>query len=142
MQLGLERHFLEAKRLTMTKMNKLTIAGWLLSVMLAGFFIMGAIMKLQSWEGKNEEMDKIGWKVATIEKIAFVEMAISVLFLIPQTEFLGAILLTGYMGGAIATHVRIGDPCYLQIGFGVLIWIAYWLRRPGVIRAAFSRQTA
>jgi hypothetical protein len=48
--------------------------------------------------------------------------------LIPATSVLGAILLTGYMGGAICTHLRAGDPFYFQIGFGILVWLGLYLR--------------
>jgi DoxX-like family len=47
---------------------------------------------------------------------------------IPRTAVLGAILLTGYLGGAIATHVRIGEPFYIQFGLGVLVWLGLYLR--------------
>lgn len=52
------------------------------------------------------------------------------LFLIPRTAVLGAILLAGYMGGAIATHVRIGEPFIMQAGVGVLAWLGLYLREP------------
>jgi hypothetical protein len=48
--------------------------------------------------------------------------------LIPQTAVLGAILVTGYMGGAIATHVRIGEPFYIQASLGVAFWLGLWFR--------------
>ena len=51
-----------------------------------------------------------------------------VLYAIPRTSVLGAILLTGYMGGAIATHVRLGQPIFLHIIFGLLIWGGLYLR--------------
>jgi hypothetical protein len=50
--------------------------------------------------------------------------------LIPQTATLGAILIAAYMGGAVATHARIGEPFVLQILIGVLVWLGLWLRDP------------
>ncbi|TLY12797.1 MAG: DoxX family protein, partial [Nitrospirae bacterium] len=47
---------------------------------------------------------------------------------IPQTSVLGAILLTGYLGGATATHVRIGEPFYMPIVLGMLVWAGLFLR--------------
>ena len=52
------------------------------------------------------------------------------LFLIPRTAVLGAIVFTGYMGGAIATHVRIGEPWYLQALLPVVVWLGLYLREP------------
>jgi hypothetical protein len=52
------------------------------------------------------------------------------LYLIPRTSTLGAILLTGYLGGATATHVRVGEPFYFPVIFGALIWLGLLLREP------------
>lgn len=124
----------------MSSSSKLPIAGWVLSFLLAGFFCMSASGKLRDFEGKEEMMGKLGYSMETMKTIGFVELVITAVFLIPQTAFLGAILLTAYMGGAVATHVRIGEAFFFQILFGVLVWVAYWLRRPDVIRTAFSRK--
>jgi DoxX-like protein len=51
-----------------------------------------------------------------------------VIYAIPRTAVLGAILLTGYIGGAICTHLRVGDPFFMQIGFGILVWLGLYLR--------------
>ncbi len=58
----------------------------------------------------------------------------TVIYLIPQTSVLGAILLTGYLGGAVATNLRLGNPVFshtlFPVYFGVLIWVGLWLREP------------
>jgi hypothetical protein len=51
-----------------------------------------------------------------------------VIYLIPSTAALGAILLTGYIGGALCTHWRVGDPFYLHILIGILVWLALYIR--------------
>lgn len=89
--------------------------------------------------GKAEMFEKMGYSVGTMFWIGIVEVAAAVLFLIPQTSFLGAILLTGYLGGATEVHVRMKEPFVFPIIFGVLVWIGYWLRRPDVIQSAFRR---
>ena len=71
-------------------------------------------------------------------KIGIVEVAIAILFLIPRTAFVGAILLAAYLGGATATHVRVGDPFYFPIIIGVVAWIALGLRKPEVLRLALG----
>ena len=53
-----------------------------------------------------------------------------ILYAIPQTAVLGAILLTGYLGGAVATHVRAGEPWFFPVIFGVLVWLGLFLRDP------------
>ncbi len=115
------------------------IGGWVLSVLLALFLIVGSgVGKFTEWEGKEEMFDKLGWSEELMVKIGIVEVVVTVLFLIPQTAFVGAILLTGYLGGATATHVRVGDPFFFPIIIGVLVWIALGLRQPGVIRLALG----
>ncbi len=118
--------------------SKLTIGGWIFSVLLAAFFCFSASGKLTDWEGKEEMMGKLGFSIATMRNIGFVELAITAVYLIPQAAFIGSILLTAYMGGAVVTHVRVGEPFVFQVVFGVLVWIGYALRRPDVIKAAFS----
>jgi DoxX-like protein len=60
--------------------------------------------------------------------ICIVEIACAIVYAIPRTSVLGAILLTGYLGGATATHVRIGEPFYLPMIVGVLVWGGLYLR--------------
>ena len=60
--------------------------------------------------------------------IALVEIACGIVYAIPQTSVLGAILLTGYLGGATATHVRAGEPFFLPIVVGIVVWLGLFLR--------------
>lgn len=80
----------------------------------------------------NEEMvkglDHIGWKADQMSTLGIVEIACTVLYVIPQTSILGAILLTGYLGGATATHVRVGDNWLAPVIIGVLVWLGLFLR--------------
>ncbi len=123
----------------MAASKKQRIAGWVLSGLLAAMLIgMSASGKFTEWEGKKEMFAKLGYKTDTMLVIGVVEVVATVVFLIPRTSFLGAILLTGYLGGAITTHVRVDDPFVFPIIIGVLVWIAYALRRPDVIKTAFG----
>ncbi|MEZ6153620.1 MAG: DoxX family protein [Pirellulaceae bacterium] len=72
--------------------------------------------------------------------VGIVEVSIAVLFLIPRAAFIAAILLSAYLGGATGAHVRIGEPFFLPIVFGVLVWIALGLRDPRVFRIAFQSE--
>jgi len=116
------------------------IAGWVLSGLLSAFIILASAGgKFTEWEGKAEAFSKFGFSEQVMFNIGIVEVAVTLLFLFPPTGFLGAILLTAYLGGATVTHVRIGDPYFFPIIIGVLIWVAYGLRRPGIFSLAFGR---
>jgi hypothetical protein len=121
------------------------IAGWVLSFLIAAFLIFAsAIAKFVEWEGKAEMFEHLGYPPQLITKIGVVEILVALLFLIPRAGFLGAVLLTAYLGGATATHVRVGDAFYMPIVMGVLAWIALGLRRPEIFALAFGpeRSTA
>jgi hypothetical protein len=75
---------------------------------------------------------ELGYPASLARPIALVEVACVIIYCIPQTAVLGAILLTGYLGGATATHVRIGQPFYLPVAVGVLVWLGLYLREPEV----------
>jgi DoxX-like family len=115
------------------------IIGWSLSVLIVLFLIgASAVGKFVQWEGKAEMFAKIGWTEAMIFKIGIVEVVIAILFLIPRTSFVAAILLAAYLGGAIATHVRVGEAFVVPIIIGVLAWVALGLRQPDVFRLALG----
>jgi uncharacterized membrane protein YphA (DoxX/SURF4 family) len=69
-----------------------------------------------------------GWPPGTTLPLGIVEITCTLLYLFPRTSVLGAILLTGYMGGAIATHARVGDVFVVQAIVGVLVWLGLFLR--------------
>lgn len=83
-----------------------------------------------SAEATREMEEHIGWKSHLLVPLGITELVCTILYAIPQTSVLGAILLTGYMGGAIATHVRVGDMFLVQAGLGVLVWLGLYLREP------------
>jgi len=73
--------------------------------------------------------EKFGYQASVLTPLGLVELICAILYAIPQTSVLGAILLTGYLGGAVATHVRVGDPGWaFPIVFGVLVWGGLYLR--------------
>ncbi len=65
--------------------------------------------------------------------LGIVELVCTILYAIPQTSILGAILLTAYFGGATATHVRMGEPFYFPVVFGILVWAAMYLRERALV---------
>ena len=121
-------------------MNKAQrITGWVLTG-LVGLFLIGAsgIPKFLDWPGKDEMMSKMGIPLALLPTIGIIEIAITVLYLLPRTAFLGAILITAYLGGAIMTHLRVGDPWFFPIIIGVLAWVGLALRRPVIFKLALG----
>lgn len=103
--------------------------GWIISVLLALMLLMSGVMKFtppspEAVEGLNH----IGWDQSLLIGLGILEIACTIIYLIPHTAVLGAILLTGYMGGAIATHVRVGDLFVLQAALGVVVWLGLYLR--------------
>ena len=74
---------------------------------------------------------QFGYPSGLIVPIGVVELACVVLYVIPRTAVLGAVLLTGYLGGAIATHVRLSDPSFAgPLIFGIMVWAGLYLREP------------
>ncbi len=76
-----------------------------------------------------EGMKKFGWEEHSLQLIAALEVLSALLYAVPQTAVLGAILLTGYLGGAVATHLRVGDPGWpMAVAMGILVWLGLYLR--------------
>ncbi len=123
----------------MSKFTKRRIAGWVLTGLLAAV-LMGpsAMSKFADWEGKSQAFEKLGFTTDLMFKIGIVEVLCAVLFLIPRTGFLGAILLTGYLGGATVTHLRVGEPFAPPVIIGILVWVALGLRRSEIFSLAFA----
>jgi len=103
--------------------------GRVLTCLPALLLLFSGAMKLMPISPEiSKEFDRLGWPTSLALPLAIVEITSTLLYLLPPTSVLGAILLTGYMGGAIATHVRIGDPFYLQAAIGVVVWLGLYLR--------------
>jgi uncharacterized membrane protein YphA (DoxX/SURF4 family) len=115
----------------MKQSKPVTITGWVITGLVGAFMLFGAVMKLLKPDAVIEEFARLGYPDSTITPLAITEIACAILFLIPRTAPLGAILLTGYLGGAIATHVRAGDgQFYMPALIAVVAWIALYLRMP------------
>ena len=102
--------------------------GRVISVLPSLVFAISAFMKLKGGAEVTEGMAHLGLPEPLIVPLAILEISCVVIYLIPATAVLGAILLTGYIGGAICTHLRVGDPFFLQIAIGILVWLGLYLR--------------
>ncbi|WP_299464857.1 DoxX family protein [uncultured Gimesia sp.] len=102
--------------------------GRVIAALMAFMFGMSAVMKFKGGPELSEGMAHLGLPESMIFPLAILELTCLVIYLIPWTAVLGAILLTGYLGGAICIHWRVGDPFVVQIGIGVLVWLGICLR--------------
>jgi hypothetical protein len=106
-------------------------AGRIMSALPVLFCLVDGGMKLVKPPIVVTSTLQLGYPESVILPIGIVLILCTLLYIIPRTSVLGAILLTGYLGGAVATHVRVGSgafPIVFPIIFGVLIWGGLWLR--------------
>lgn len=111
-----------------TKRSYSKISGWILSGLLTAFLLFSASGKFADFPGKTEMFEHLGWSEKLMVNIGILEVAIAILFLVPRAAFIAAILITAYLGGAVATHVRVNDNFVFPIVIGVFTWIALGLR--------------
>src|SRR5947209_1924711 len=108
--------------------------GWIISGLIAAFMLFDVVGKFAKPRQVVEAFLRIGWPIELSVPIGAILLTCTVLFLIPRTSVLGAILLTGYLGGAVATNLRQENPLFsytlFPVYFGVLIWVALRLRVP------------
>ena len=106
-------------------------AGRIISALLALFLLMDGVMKLLKPAFVVEGTVKLGYHESVIIPLGIVLIVSTVLYLVPRTSVLGAILLTGYLGGAVDAHVRAGEglgPILFPVVFGALLWLGLYLR--------------
>ena len=104
------------------------LAGWIIGIVAVAFVVMTGVMKLVRPDLFVPGFTRFGYDQSVIRPLGVVQLVCTVLYLFPRTAVLGAVLLTGYMGGAIATHVRIGEQFFGPLLLGVLVWLGLFLR--------------
>ncbi|MCC5823425.1 MAG: DoxX family protein [Phycisphaerales bacterium] len=110
-------------------------AGWVLTALPALMLLFGAVNSILLTNNARDGLTEMGYPESTARPIGVVLLLCTVLYLYPRTAVLGAILLTGYLGGAVATHVRIEDPIVLgmvPVIVGVFVWLGLYLRDPQI----------
>jgi hypothetical protein len=135
-----EKTRMESSTPSASASKKMYWAGWVVSILPVLMLLFSATMKFLQPAEMLEGLEKMGWKQDVMIALGIVEVACTIIYLIPKTSVLGAILLTGYLGGATATHVRIGDPFIFPILLGVLVWLGIYLRC-GRLRAILPIRT-
>ncbi|MBN9119542.1 MAG: DoxX family protein [Planctomycetes bacterium] len=107
--------------------------GWALTGLSGAFLLFDGVMKLVEPPFVVEATVKLGFAEGVIVPLGVVLTACTGLYLLPLTSVLGAVLLTGYLGGAVATHVHAGDgafPVFFPVAFGAVVWLGLYLREP------------
>jgi DoxX-like family len=108
--------------------------GRVLSGLVIVFMLFDGAIKLVPWPVVTESMEKIGYgsSETLARSLGVISLVCTILYAIPPTSFVGAILLTGYLGGAMASHLRIGSPLFTHVLFGfylgLMVWGGLWLR--------------
>jgi hypothetical protein len=122
--------------MTATSSRKSLWAGRIMGGLAVAFLAMDAAMKLLRLPVAVEGTTQLGYPAGVVFPLGILQLVCLALYLWPRTAVLGAVLWTGYLGGAIATHVRIGNPLFSHVLFPVyvaaLLWGSLWLRNPRV----------
>lgn len=110
----------------------MTIAGWVLSGLFIAFMVMDVGIKVAGVPQVAETSAQLGIPLWNVPWIWGIEAVCTVLYVIPQTRILGAVLVTGVFGGTVATHMQAGSPLFSHILFGpylgIMAWGGLWLR--------------
>jgi hypothetical protein len=110
--------------------------GWVISLWPVFVVATSAHWKLTRNPAYVVEFARIGWPESALTLLACLQLGCIILFILPPTAILGAVLLTGYLGGAIAAYTRIGEPypVLVPLSTSVMAWLGIWLR-DGRLRA-------
>jgi hypothetical protein len=118
-------------------------AGQTITGLTVAFLLFDAFGKFARPAAVVDAFARTGWPIELATTIGAILLVCTVLYVIPRTSVVGAILLTGYLGGAVATNLRLENPLFsntlFPVYFGVLIWAGLCLREPGLIRLADAR---
>lgn len=108
------------------------ITGWVISGLCILFLLVDAIMKIALNHYSVEGSTQLGWPAEHIQGLGITLLIATILYTIPRTGVLGGILISCYLGGAVAIMFRLNVPFYFPIIMGVLIWVSLYLRIPAI----------
>lgn len=92
------------------------------------FLLFDAIMKIIKESHSIEGSAKLGWPVERVQDLGIILLLFTIIYMIPRIAVIGAILLTAYLGGAVAIMIRVEEPYWFPIVFGVLVWAGLYFR--------------
>ena len=129
--------------MTNTSSKKMKMAGWVLSVLAILLLLVDGFAKLIKPEPVIQATLQLGYPESTITTIGILAIICAIIYAIPRSAFLGAILLTGFLGGAIATHFRLNNPLFSHTLFPVyvllFIWLGLYLRSASLRKLLLNR---
>jgi hypothetical protein len=111
--------------------------------LMVAFFVFDGVTKLLRTEATVRGSEQLGIPVEATPLIGALLLICTAIYVIPATRILGAVLLTGYLGGAVFAHVRVGNgafPLVFTAAFGALVWAVVALREPRLLRLIFLQQ--
>jgi hypothetical protein len=100
--------------------------GYVISALPILFLAVDAAFKFTGMPEVVDSMTQLGWNMSVAPVIAIIELVCLALYVVPRTSILGAILLTGYLGGAIATHIRVENPLFSHVLFPIYVAAFIW----------------
>ena len=112
----------------MAASKRAVIVGWVISVLASLMFVFSASMKFVGGPELAKGMEHLELMKIPVIPLAILELTCVAIYLIPPTSVLGAILVTGYLGGAMLTHLRVGEAVFIHIVLGMLVWLGIYLR--------------
>jgi hypothetical protein len=120
---------MQAHTQTATVSRKMLWTGRMVSALPVLMLLFSGVMKVMKPVPVVQGFAHYGYPERLILLIALLEIASTIVYVIPRTTVLGAILMTGYLGGATATNVRVGDPSFIvTVILGILVWLGLYLR--------------
>jgi len=124
--------FMHSATLTATVPKTRVWTGRIISIIAVLFLLFDSITKLIKIDSVVKATAQLGYSENLIPVIGSILLICTILYIIPRTSILGAVLLTGYLGGAVASNLRIGNPLFshtlFPVYFGILIWAGLFLR--------------
>ncbi len=107
--------------------------GWIMTTLATAMLVMGAMMSLTRQQQALDGLLEYGYPESALQILGAVQLACALLYFVPQTSVLGAILVTGWLGGAVATHVAASETSWaFAVVFGVVVWGGLFLRDPRI----------
>lgn len=104
------------------------ITGWVMSILPCLLLLFSAVMKIAHPPALDEGFKHLGLPVSWAMNLGILELACTVIYLVPRTAVLGAILLTGYLGGAMIPHLLIGEQAVTHVVLGIVLWGGLFVR--------------
>lgn len=121
-------------------------AGRILSGLAILFLLADGAMKLVPLQPVTDTMQALGWPTdpTLLRTLGAIQILAALIYAYPPSSVFGAVLLTGYLGGAVATHVRVGSPLFTHVLFGVYVgvamWAGLWIRSPALREVFYGKR--